>query len=144
MADGFGAPRYGQASYCGPSPLSRCVARAHFHFFASVRSGLHVGADGAGLRVNFPRTTRGARPHHGAMACGPVDAGSCFCEACKGQHVFRFSTSRTVMHATSHGHISVLRQRALATSYSSLLTSRKRSDRIGNGEWKRQCHYCLP
>ena len=40
----------------------------------------HLGA----LRtasVVFPRTTRGARPHHGAMACGPVDAGSCFYEA---------------------------------------------------------------
>ncbi len=29
----------------------------------------------------LPRTTRCARPHHGAMAYGPVDAGSCFCEA---------------------------------------------------------------
>jgi hypothetical protein len=29
----------------------------------------------------FPRTTRGERPYHGAMACGPVDADSCFCEA---------------------------------------------------------------
>ena len=31
--------------------------------------------------VGLSRTTRYARPHHGAMACGPVDAGSCFCEA---------------------------------------------------------------
>ena len=30
MADGFGAPRYGLASYCGPSPFSRCEKRAHF------------------------------------------------------------------------------------------------------------------
>ncbi len=25
-------------------------------------------------QCSFPRTTRGAQPHHGAMACGPVDA----------------------------------------------------------------------
>ena len=33
------------------------------------------------LPGGLPRTTRGARPHHGAMAYGPVDAGSCFCKA---------------------------------------------------------------
>ena len=35
----------------------------------------------------LPLSTRGARPHHGAMLFEPVDAGSCFCEAL-------FSTSR--------------------------------------------------
>ena len=29
MADGFGAPRYGLASYCGPSPFSHCEKWAH-------------------------------------------------------------------------------------------------------------------
>ena len=40
-----------------------------------------MGGCAAALPVYFPLSTRGARPHHGAMAYGPVDACSCFCEA---------------------------------------------------------------
>ena len=32
-------------------------------------------------QCSFPLSTLYARPHHGAMAFGPVDAGSCFYEA---------------------------------------------------------------
>ena len=39
------------------------------------------GGFAAALPVCFPLSTRVARPHHGAMAYGPVDACSCFCEA---------------------------------------------------------------
>ena len=47
--------------------------------------------------------------HHSSLACGPVDAGSCFCEAL-------FSTSRTILHAARNGHIFISRQRAPANS----------------------------
>ena len=73
-------------------------------------------------QVGLPRTTRDARPHHGAMAYGPVDAGSCFCEAQDFPRVAQMGTSLpsqgaarlAILHAARNGHISISRQRALA------------------------------
>ena len=60
--------------------------------------------------VGLSRTTRDARPHHGAMACGPVDAGSCFCKAyVRCQCVLK--TTEYTEYTEMQGHFPALRGR---------------------------------
>ena len=70
---------------------------------------MRPGPKGSGKRYSCKFANRGAMalsaPHDYCSPLKTVQVKDCM-------WIF---TSRTVMHATSHGHISVLRQRALAT-----------------------------
>ena len=54
MADGFGAPRYGLASYCGPSPFSRYIARAHIRALLACALQEHKAASLCPLGLFVP------------------------------------------------------------------------------------------
>ncbi len=77
--------------YCQRETLPVCFSRVAqscsllemgtIPFLVSERLRIASTASVKHCQSSFPRTTLYARPHHGAMACGPVDACSCFCEA---------------------------------------------------------------